>query len=164
MDCSVCQHPGKPEIERLLASGAPTLRKVGEQFGICYASLYRHKKNHMTCYGGSVTNHRNKDGTVTSVTTERNKLQEPTVTSKRNKEECTVTNDRDKNGNRDNVDLYRYAKSRGLPEWDCYALWFWGNVYRDNPESEQGRFAREKILVPLLKKHPFLEEVITLEG
>jgi len=127
MDCSVCQHPGKPEIERLLASGAP-LRKVAAQFNLGRMALLRHKQNHMACHGS------------------------------------TVTNDRDKNGNRDNIDLYRYAKSKNLPEWDCYALWFWGNAYRDNPESERGRFAKEKILVPLLKKHPFLEEMITLEG
>ena len=64
MDCSVCQHPGKPEIERLLASGAP-LRKVAAQFNLGRMALLRHKQNHMACHGSTVTNDRD---TVTTLT------------------------------------------------------------------------------------------------
>lgn len=45
--CAVCVRPDRPEIDRLLLLGAPSLRRLGEQFGLNHHALDRHRRKHV---------------------------------------------------------------------------------------------------------------------
>lgn len=46
-DCSVCIHPQRAEIDRLLATDAGSTRNVAKQFGLHYTAIHRHATNHL---------------------------------------------------------------------------------------------------------------------
>jgi len=68
-NCLVCENSKKKEIEALLNSGVP-LREIERQIGVCYVSLYRHKKNHMNC--SNVTINRNSSNVTDETDLNRN--------------------------------------------------------------------------------------------
>lgn len=44
--CTVCDHPDRQEVEKLLVRGEP-LRNVAERFSLSTTAVYRHKDNHL---------------------------------------------------------------------------------------------------------------------
>ena len=45
--CTICTHPNRREIDRLLVTGASTYRNIAKQFGVSISALTRHKDNHI---------------------------------------------------------------------------------------------------------------------
>ena len=45
--CSICNHPNRREIDRLLVTGAMGYRNISKQFGVSISALSRHKDNHI---------------------------------------------------------------------------------------------------------------------
>ncbi len=46
MTCTVCRHPDRHEIDKLLTAGL-TLEKLSKRYGLASASLSRHRKSHI---------------------------------------------------------------------------------------------------------------------
>ncbi len=44
--CTVCRHPDRQEIDRLLLSDT-SLRTVAQKFNLAVTSLHRHRRNHL---------------------------------------------------------------------------------------------------------------------
>jgi hypothetical protein len=47
MKCTICAHPERAIVDRLLAAGSLSDRRIARQFGLTRASLARHRKNHL---------------------------------------------------------------------------------------------------------------------
>jgi hypothetical protein len=47
MRCTVCGHADRAVVDRLLAAGSLSDRRIASQFGLTRASLARHRKNHL---------------------------------------------------------------------------------------------------------------------
>ena len=45
--CTVCAHPQRGEIDRLLVGGTALYRNIAERFGLSVAALFRHRTDHL---------------------------------------------------------------------------------------------------------------------
>lgn len=45
--CTVCNHPRCDEIDRMLAAGTPSMRNIGQNFGLTVWALRRHARRHL---------------------------------------------------------------------------------------------------------------------
>jgi hypothetical protein len=47
MKCSVCAHPERAVVDRLLAGGSASVRSIASRFGLTKSSLLRHQRTHL---------------------------------------------------------------------------------------------------------------------